>query len=109
MKSTPSNIQSKIKVKGDDLKLINIYAYSVGHTVNDITCTLLFNYLLYWLTEIVKLSNTQAGLASLIGLIADASLSLLVGYLVDKYGIEYLGKKTTWFALGNVFSIFGIV
>jgi len=99
----------KIKVKGDDMVPINFYAYSVGHTINDITVTLLSNYLLYWLTEMILLSNFEAGLISLFGLVADASLVLVTGILVDKYGSSTLGKKTTWFALGNILSLLGIV
>ncbi len=88
---------NKIKIKGDDLERINIYGYSVGHVINDITCTLCFNYLLYFLTEIIQISNVQAGWVSFFGQIANAILSLIIGILVDKYQIRYLEKKTTWY------------
>jgi len=102
-------MSSKIKIKGDDLRLINIYGYSVGHTINDITVTIMFNFLLYFLTEIINISNEQAGIISLIGSIADAILLLFLGLLIDRYGITWLGKKTSWYILGNIFSILGFI
>jgi len=102
-------MREKVKIKGDDLQMKNYYGYSIGHIINDINCTLLFNYLLYFLTNIVHLSNTQAGTVSLIGQVFDAIQSMMVGFLVDKYEIANLGKKTTWYLLGNILNSVGII
>ena len=100
---------NKIQIKGDDLKLINIYGYSVGHVINDLSNTLWFNYTLYFLTEIVELPTSQAGTVILVGMWVDAFLGPVVGILVDKCEIGSLGKKTPWYLLGNVLNIVGII
>jgi Na+/melibiose symporter-like transporter len=61
---------------------MDIWAYGIGHFINDMTATCWFNYLLFFLTEVVK---TGAGpYAILAGQIADGVATPIVGALSDK-------------------------
>ena len=61
---------------------MDILAYGVGHFLNDMTATCWFNYLLFFLTEVVK---TDAGpYAILAGQLADGIATPIVGALSDR-------------------------
>jgi len=100
MSLEPTPIE-KIRIKGDDLTKINIYAYGVGHVLNDITASCWFYFLLYFLTEILKISNEKAGLVMLSGQIADGIATPLVGLLSDKTETK-CGKRTPWYIGGTI-------
>ena len=102
--SKASENSQKIKVKGDDLTKINIYAYGVGHVLNDITASCWFNFLLYFLTGIVKISPEKAGLVMLSGQIADGLATPIVGILSDKTETR-CGKRTPWYIGGSILVI----
>ena len=90
----------KIKVKGDDLTKINVNAYGVGHVLNDITGACCMNFLLYFLTKIIQISNSDAGLVVLAGQIADALATPLIGILSDRTETKF-GKRTPWYIAGS--------
>lgn len=54
----------------------------MGHFINDMTATCWFNYLLFFLTEVVN--TTAAPYAILAGQLADGLATPIVGYLSDK-------------------------
>lgn len=66
----------------DGLGEMDIWAYGIGHLLNDMTSTCWFNYLLFFLTEVVK---TSAGPFTLLaGQLADGIATPIVGALSDK-------------------------
>src|ERR1700712_4778311 len=100
--SLPVSIDSKkIRIKGDDLQPLNIFAYGVGHVLNDLTATCWFSFLLYYLTDIVNISKEKAGFVMLAGQIADGMATPLVGIFSDKYGTKW-GKRTPWYLGGTI-------
>jgi len=96
-----TSCNGKIKIKGDDLKPINIYAYSVGHVLNDLTATCWFSFLLYYLTDIVVIDKQKAGWVMLSGQIFDGLTTPLVGILSDKFNSR-LGRRTPWYICGTL-------
>lgn len=94
----------KIKIKGDDLHKQNIYAYSIGHVLNDLTATCWFSFLLYYITDIVQLSPSQAGWVMLAGQIADGLATPLVGIFSDKFDTRF-GRRTPWYFCGTIMVI----
>jgi Na+/melibiose symporter-like transporter len=91
----------KIKIKGDDLKPTNIYAYGIGHVLNDLTATCWFSFLLYYLTDIINLHKNKAGWVMLSGQIFDGIATPLVGIFSDKYNTK-IGKRTPWYIGGTL-------
>lgn len=102
--SFPLRNSEKIKVKGDDLNKLNLYSYGIGHVLNDITASCWFNFLPYFLTEIISISNDKAGIVMLSGQVADALATPLVGLLSDKFETR-CGKRTPWYLGGTVLVI----
>jgi len=95
------NSSGKLKIKGDDLKPINIYGYSVGHVLNDLTATCWFSFLLYYLTDIIAIDKQKAGWVMLSGQIFDGLATPLVGILSDKYNTRF-GRRTPWYIGGTL-------
>jgi Na+/melibiose symporter-like transporter len=93
--------KQKIKVKGDDLKTKNIVSYGVGHFMNDLCASCWFYFLSYYMIEILKIGETNAGYVMLSGQLADAIATPLVGILSDKTKTR-LGKRTPWYIGGSV-------
>ena len=61
---------------------MDIWAYGLGHFINDMTATCWFNYLLFFLTEVVHTS--AAPYAILAGQLADGIATPIVGAMSDK-------------------------
>lgn len=91
----------KIKIQGDDLSSLNIYAYGVGHVLNDLTATCWFSFLLYYLTDIIRIEKSKAGWVMLSGQVFDGIATPLVGIFSDKYKTK-CGKRTPWYIWGTV-------
>ena len=53
--------------KRDALGRIHVSAYAVGHLSNDLCAAAWFTYVLFYIQEVVKLSQTNAGFAMLSG------------------------------------------
>jgi len=96
-----TNQDGKIKIKGDDLELKNIYAYSVGHVLNDLVATCWFSFLLYYLTDILLLDKKKAGWIMLSGQVFDGLATPLVGILSDKINTR-IGRRTPWYLGGTI-------
>lgn len=94
----------------DGLGNQQIWAYGVGHFINDLAATCWFNYLLYFLKEIVK--TPAASLAILAGQIADGLATPLVGWLSDRTKTKFgtaspsnIGQRKPWYIAGLVLVI----
>lgn len=106
LRSTKDILMSNQKfiIKGDDLGRNNIYSYGIGHVLNDLTAACWFSFILYYLTDIVEVSKTKAGLVMLSGQFADALATPIVGILSDKTTSKF-GKRTPWYLGGTVMVI----
>lgn len=76
-------------------------AYSVGHVLNDLAASMWFTYIILFYHMVLRISNTYAGLLVLIGQIADALTTPVVGYLCDNTSNRYGGRKT-WHLIGAI-------
>lgn len=74
----------------DGLNERKIFAYGVGHFVNDLVAACWFNYLFFYLKKVVK--TPAAPSAMLAGQIADGIATPLVGYFSDNTNSKY-GKS----------------
>ena len=80
-------------LKCDDLLQLNIFAYGVGHVLNDIVAACWFNFLPYYLIQVRNINSITAGIILLIAQITDAVATPIVGILSDKTSTK-CGKRT---------------
>lgn len=76
--------------------------YGVGHILNDLCANCWFSYVLIYMTKIAGLSESNAGLVLLIGQLADALFTLIIGYSCDKTKITWYGKRKFWHGIGTI-------
>ena len=86
----------------DALGRIHIWAYGVGHFVNDLVAACWFNYLLYSLNKVVGTPAAPAALLS--GQICDGLATPIVGVLSDKFNSP-IGQRKPWYIGGLVMVI----
>ncbi|XP_057310021.1 major facilitator superfamily domain-containing protein 12-like [Hydractinia symbiolongicarpus] len=75
--------------------------YGVGHILNDLCANCWFSYVLIYMTKLAGLSERNAGLVLLIGQVADALFTLIIGYSCDKTKITWYGKRKLWHGIGT--------
>ena len=92
--------KKKIRVKGDDLTKLHIFSYGIGHFMNDLCASCWFFFLSYYLKDIVKIGEYNAGYVMLAGQIADALATPTVGILSDKFNTR-CGRRTPWYIAGT--------
>ena len=85
----------------DSLTVFKKLSYSVGHVLNDLAASMWFTYFILFYHMVLRISNTYAGLLVLIGQIADAMATPVVGYLCDNTENKYGGRKT-WHLIGSI-------
>ena len=66
------------------LGIVTRLGYGTGHVLNDMTVTMWFSYFLLFLHNVIRSSNTTAGLIIMAGQVVDGISSILVGMLSDK-------------------------
>ena len=76
--------------------------YGVGHVLNDLCASMWFTYLLVYLHKVVKFSNAAAGTLLLIGQIADAICTPIVGIESDRTGRFQYGRRKIWHLVGVI-------
>ena len=86
----------------DALGRIHIWAYGVGHFVNDLVAACWFNYLLYFLNKVVGTPAAPAALLS--GQICDGLATPIVGVFSDKFNSP-IGQRKPWYIGGLVMVI----
>ncbi|XP_070687700.1 major facilitator superfamily domain containing 12b [Pempheris klunzingeri] len=86
---------------GRSLSVCRRLCYAAGHFLNDLCASMWFTYLLVYLHSVLGLHSTYAGVALLIGQIADGVCTPLVGYESDRTA-GICGKRKTWHLLGTV-------
>ena len=83
------------------LPLIRKVAYGFGHVFNDLCASMWFTYLLLFFHAVLRINNTYAGIILLIGQVADAAATPVIGFLCDKTRSRY-GRRKTWHLVGTV-------
>lgn len=91
---------------------LQIYAYGVGHFLNDILAACWFNYLLLYLTLVNPIipddpqkATQVAGAVMLAGQVADAAATPIAGGLMDIFpSFLGMGKKRPFYILGTLLS-----
>ena len=81
---------------------LQVWAYGVGHFVNDLVAACWFNYLLYFLNKVVQTEAAPAGLLS--GQICDGIATPVVGILSDKFDTRF-GQRTPWYVGGLILMV----
>ncbi|XP_069571961.1 major facilitator superfamily domain-containing protein 12-like [Brachyistius frenatus] len=78
-------------------------SYAVGHFLNDLCASMWFTYLLVFYHSVLGFQNTNAGVLLLVGQIADAVCTPLIGYESDQTpGCGSYGKRKTWHLVGTL-------
>lgn len=81
----------------DGLDRSHIWAYGMGHTLNDLTATCWFNYLFFFLKKVLVVKSAAA--AILWGQVLDGLATPLVGYYSDKCTTS-IGQRKPWYIAG---------
>ncbi|EDO34621.1 predicted protein [Nematostella vectensis] len=76
------------------------FCYGVGHILNDLCASMWFTYLLVYLHKVVKFSNLAAGALLLIGQVADAIATPIVGIESDRTHNCAYGRRKIWHLIG---------
>lgn len=93
----PSELIPRYKTK---LSWRTKICYGFGHILNDLCASMWFTYLLLYLHKVIEFSNVNAGTLLLIGQLADAISTPLVGIESDKSrGCKY-GRRKVWHLVG---------
>ncbi|KAK7116671.1 major facilitator superfamily domain-containing protein 12-like isoform X2 [Littorina saxatilis] len=78
-------------------------AYSIGHFQNDLMASMWFSYLLVYLHQVRNFNNIYAGTLLLVGQIADAIATPLIGYESDaNSGCCGYTKRKSWHLFGTI-------
>ena len=108
-KETTTNVKSLLVPKRSrELKKSNVskwiefVAYGFGHFFNDLCASLWFTYLLLFYHSVIELENSYAGLLILIGQVADAISTPIVGMASDRTRFKCYGRRKFWHLLGTV-------
>ena len=83
------------------LPFIRKAAYGFGHIFNDLCASMWFTYLLLFFHAVLQITNTYAGIILLIGQVADAAATPVIGFLCDRTRSRY-GRRKTWHLAGTV-------
>ncbi len=85
---------------------LRMFAYSIGHVLNDLCASMWFSYLLVFFHYVLEFSNTDAGFIMLLGQIADAISTPLIGLESDRTnGFFGYTKRKSWHLIGSVYRI----
>ncbi|CAF4663749.1 unnamed protein product, partial [Rotaria sp. Silwood2] len=91
-------------LESDTLSKRSVFAYSVGHVLNDLTGSMWLSYLIIFYYRVVNFSNASAGYLLFIGQIADAISTVFVGWGSDRTrtGLCHYGRRKTWHLIGVI-------
>ena len=89
-----SNASERTRTK--HLPKLTRLCYGVGHVLNDLCASMWFSYLLVFFHKIVRFDNFRSGILLLIGQIADAVATPLVGIESDRTSNVKYGRRKIW-------------
>ena len=75
-------------------------SYGVGHILNGLCANIWFTYLLVYMHEVERLSPVTAGSLLLVGQVADAFATPIVGIESDRTGNCRYGRRKIWHLIG---------
>lgn len=83
------------------------FGYAMGHVLNDLCASMWFTYALLFYTAVIGVSHTVAGVIMIIGQVADACATPVVGLLSDQGSnhpprSRFFGKRKSWYFAGTV-------
>ncbi|XP_041659151.1 major facilitator superfamily domain-containing protein 12-like [Cheilinus undulatus] len=85
------------------LPVLRRLSYALGHFLNDLCASMWFTYLLVFYHAVLGFQNSNAGVLLLVGQVADAVCTPLVGYESDRTpGCGSYGKRKTWHLVGTL-------
>ena len=90
------------------LPFLRKLAYGVGHVFNDMNSCMWFTYLLLFFQYIVKFDDDHVGWLFLIGQIADAVATSVIGFISDKTRTRY-GRRKTWHLVGAILAAVSLI
>lgn len=90
------------------LKLISKIGFGIGDLGGNLFVTVIGFYLLYYLTDIVRIPSALAGTALMIGKIWDAITDPLVGYLSDNTKSRW-GRRKPYLFIGSILLLLGMI
>ena len=85
--------------KFDGLSKVHIWAYGVGHFINDLAAGCWFNYLFYFLRRVVQTDSASTAILS--GQICDGIATPIVGMLSDRFNTR-IGQRKPWYIGGLI-------
>ncbi|CDW85081.1 UNKNOWN [Stylonychia lemnae] len=91
-------------LKRDGLGPRQIAAYAVGHFNNDLSGSIWFTYVLYYVQEVVGLDPVIAGFVMLVGQVADGISTPIVGLGSDRCKTR-IGARAPWYLAGSILVI----
>ncbi|XP_050296366.1 major facilitator superfamily domain-containing protein 12-like [Anthonomus grandis grandis] len=105
-KTSTQNIHENILLRVNKKLTLKIYvAYGLGHILNDVCSAMWFSYLLVFFQLVLGYSTTDAAALLLVGQVADAVATPIVGYNSDKnhdWWIYKFGKRKIWYFMGTI-------
>lgn len=91
------------KQETSTISLWSKLGFAVGHIHNDLFACLWFNYMLLFMTKVLKMAGSEAGALIMFGQIIYTTFTPVVGYLIDKYSTiqkwHFFGKFCFFFSL----------
>ncbi|XP_063595503.1 major facilitator superfamily domain-containing protein 12-like [Penaeus indicus] len=79
------------------------FGYGVGHVLNDLCASMWFTYLLVYLQYVLQLDRGLSGFLLMVGQVADAVSTPLVGMQSDRgCSISNYGRRKTWHLIGTI-------
>ena len=76
-------------------------AYGIGQAGDTIPYCMFYTYFLYYLTDVVKINPSVAGIISLVAVAWDAITDPIIGYLSDNTKSKY-GRRRPWMVISII-------
>ncbi|KAF6197815.1 hypothetical protein GE061_008782 [Apolygus lucorum] len=78
----------------------------MGHVLNDLCASMWFTYALVFYTAVIGISHSMAGVLMIVGQVADAISTPIIGTLSDRGSTKLtkakVGKRKSWYIVGTV-------
>lgn len=96
--ATASTMQTTNDASPSTLPLMTKIGFGFGHIYNDLCAGVWFSYTLLFLHGVLNMPGTEAGSLMMVGQVADAIATPIIGSLTDKFG-----TKQRWHIFGKQF------
>lgn len=82
-----------------------LLSYGFGHAFNDLCAAMWFTYFMIFFRYVLEFSSIVAGIALLIGQLADAGSTPIIGLISDRTFcklFKYYGRRKSWHLIGTL-------